>query len=515
MFYKDKYLALTVKIISLAIIIVVVIFFFYKIYQGENTYSQILDDKFKSEKIINEIRQNSEDLTRLARLYTNTKDTLYKNQYFEILNISKGVSPRPENFNRVYWGILTTKEQQDPPFIKTIKKSGSQLIATAKLDTLEKERISNALNYSLLLTQLEIEALHVLEEAPTSLNTLEAVPNQTKAIDLVNSEDYHKRVILIMKELNKAYALLETRTTKELSTLESEIKKSIIIISVLLFIIILTIVVIIQSALQLKKGTIDQLQISVQNKTKKLNESLMINREITKDLQTLNISKDLFFSIIAHDLKGPFNSLIGFSTLLLDDPVVNEHEELKESVQIIKSSSQNTFELLQNLLNWAQIQKGNLPFTRENLKIDDIVNNVLKVLSYQSMHKNIEIKTIIPDGPILVYADKDMLSTILRNLISNAIKYSHKNGTIEIICEKTTNAVNIIISDTGIGIPEERIKKLFDFQYVQKTRGTQGEKGTGLGLILTKDFIQRHHGAIWVESELGKGSKFTFTLPDF
>ena len=175
-----------------------------------------------------------------------------------------------------------------------------------------------------------------------------------------------------MGELNKAYELLEKRSTKELSTLEGEIKRSIIIISFLLFLITVTILLTIQSALQLKKQTINQLKISVKNKTKKLNESLIFNKKIAEELQELNASKDLFFSIIAHDLKGPFNSLIGFSNLLLEDPVVNENEELKENVQIIKNSSQNTFELLQNLLNWAQIQKGNLPFNREKIKISDI-----------------------------------------------------------------------------------------------------------------------------------------------
>ena len=239
-----------------------------------------------------------------------------------------------------------------------------------------------------------------------------------------------------MEELNKAYELLEKRTNKELSNLESEIKKSIIVISFLFIVFILTILLTIQSALKLKKETINQLKISVKNKTKKLNESLIFNKKITEELHELNISKDLFFSIIAHDLKGPFNSLIGFSTLLLEDPVVNENEELKESVQIIKNSSQNTFELLQNLLKWAQIQKGGLPFNREKIKISDTIYNVLKVLSYQSIHKKIEIKTTLLDPDLIVYADKDMLNTILRNLISNAIKYSHENGTIEILCEK-------------------------------------------------------------------------------
>ena len=512
-FYKDKYLVLIIKIISLAIILFVIMSFFYKLYKGQNSYSQIIDDKFKSEEIINEIRQNSEDLTRLTRLYTNTKDTLYKNQYFEILNISKGISPRPEHYNRVYWGVLTTKDKQEPPFIKTIKKSGYKLIASADFDKLEKEKITNALNYSLLLTQLEIKAIYVLEGIGKYNN--KTTQDQEKAIALVNSVDYHKRAVLIMEELNKAYELLEKRTNKELSNLESEIKKSIIVISFLFIVFILTILLTIQSALKLKKETINQLKISVKNKTKKLNESLIFNKKITEELHELNISKDLFFSIIAHDLKGPFNSLIGFSTLLLEDPVVNENEELKESVQIIKNSSQNTFELLQNLLKWAQIQKGGLPFNREKIKISDTIYNVLKVLSYQSIHKKIEIKTTLLDPDLIVYADKDMLNTILRNLISNAIKYSHENGTIEILCEKKSNAVNITISDNGTGISKEGVTKLFNYKYAQKTTGTNGEKGTGLGLILSKDFIQKHNGIIWVESELDKGSRFIFTLPDY
>ena len=513
-FYKDKYLTLIIKIISLAIIMFVIMSFFYKIYIGQNKYSKIIDDKFKSENIISEIRQNSEDLTRLARLYTNTKDTLYKNQYFEILNISKGVSPRPEHYNRIYWGVLTTKDKQEPPFIKKIKSSGSKLIASAKLDKLEKEKVSNALNYSLLLTQLEIEAIYILEGIDKGNKTDKIIPNQKKAIDLLNSVDYHKRIVLIMEELNKAYELLEKRSTKELSTLESEIKRSIVIISFLLFAITVTILLTIQSALQLKKQTINQLKISVKNKTKKLNESLIFNKKIAEELQELNASKDLFFSIIAHDLKGPFNSLIGFSNLLLEDPVVNENEELKENVQIIKNSSQNTFELLQNLLNWAQIQKGNLPFNREKIKISDVINNVLKILSHQLIQKKIEIKTIIKDTDLIVYADKEMLNTILRNLISNAIKYSYKNGTIEIKCEKINNAINVSVSDNGTGISKESVDKLFNYKYSQKTTGTEGEKGTGLGLILSKDFIQKHNGTIWVKSELTLGSQFIFTLPD-
>ena len=136
------------------------------------------------------------------------------------------------------------------------------------------------------------------------------------------------------------------------------------------------------------------------------------------------------------------------------------------------------------------------------------------MLSYQSIQKKIEIKTVIADPDLMVYADKDMLNTILRNLISNAINYSYKNGTIEIKCEKINNAINVSVSDNGTGISKESVDKLFNYKYSQKTTGTEGEKGTGLGLILSKDFIQKHNGTIWVKSELTLGSQFIFTLPD-
>ncbi len=513
-FHKDVYLKLISKILFLGLFIFAIISFFYKIYQEQNTYSKIAKNTFKSEKVINEIRQNSENLTRLARLYTNTKDTLYRNQYFEILNIRKGTSPRPQHFNRVYWSLLTTKNHQEPPFIKKIKNSTSKLIATAGFTKQEGEIITQAVNYSLTLTHLEIAAFYILDGNQKGKQVYDAILNQKTAIELVNSEHYHSQTTLIMIELNKAYELIELRTNTERSNLEHKIKRIIILASIALILIIVTIGLIIRSALQLKKETILHLKTTVENRTKELRKSLFINKKITKDLQELNISKDLFFSIIAHDLKGPFNSLIGFSNLLLEDQTVLEDPEVRESVEIIKNVSQNTFNLLQNLLEWTQVQKGSLPFEPKNIRISEAFNTVLQVLKYQSMHKGIELKTALQNNHLEVFADKDMLNTILRNLISNAIKYSHKNSRIELSCTNTNNELIIKISDNGIGISKERIATLFNYEYIHKTTGTHGEKGTGLGLILTKDFIEKHQGRIWVESVLKKGTSFNFTLPN-
>ena len=497
-FNKDLFLSLTVKIISLSVLIFQVIYLFYQIYRGQNEYAQIIDDKFKSEKIINEIRQSSENLTRLARLYTNTKDTLYRNQFFEVLNINKGTAARPHFSNRIYWNVLTTKDKQ-PPFAKSIKKSANDLIKDANFDAQEEQAILKALNYSLELTSIEIQSFNTLEGQKGYTATDDADENQKNAIAMVNSDYYHNQVILIMEHLNEAYDQLEIRSNKNINDLNATINSKIIVVSIIFFFLLIGVLLIIYDTLHLKKETINQLRDSVEQKTKELTE--------------LNKSKDLFFSIIAHDLKGPFNSLIGFSNLMFDEVKISKNQELMESAEIIKNVSENTFELLQNLLEWAQMQSGRLQFNRENTNITELIQKVLKISSIQSMQKNIEIKTVIPDKDVMVFADNNMIRTVLRNLISNAIKYSHENGTIDVNCSIEKNRILISVADHGVGISKENIDRLFNLKYAQKTLGTSGEKGTGLGLILVKDFVTRHHGDIWVESELGKGSTFIFTIP--
>ncbi|MFD1615315.1 sensor histidine kinase [Gelatiniphilus marinus] len=470
---------------------------FYEIYKEQNTYTQIIDNKFKSEKIINEIRQSSENLTRLARLYTNTKDTLYRNQFFEVLNINKGQSPRPHYFNRVYWNVLTTKDKQ-PPFAKSIKKSARELIKESDFDPKEEEAIMRALNNSLALTRIEIEAFTTLDGQHGD-KIIDEQENQKKAINMVNSEHYHKQVILIMEDLNKAYEWLETRTNKNINALNAKISGKIILVSIIFFFLLIGILLIIYDTLNLKKDTINQLQDSVEKKT--------------KELRDLNTSKDLFFSIIAHDLKGPFNSLIGFSNLMFDEVKASKNKELLDTVNIIKKASENTFELLQNLLEWAQMQSGRIKFNREYVSLNKILDQVLNISTIQSRQKNIEIITAVSHTCFMVFVDRNMIRTVLRNLISNAIKYSHENGTIKVSCIIEDDTVKVSVSDNGVGISQENVDRLFKLKYSQKTLGTYGEKGTGLGLILVKDFIDKHNGKIWVESELGKGSTFIFTIP--
>lgn len=185
---------------------------------------------------------------------------------------------------------------------------------------------------------------------------------------------------------------------------------------------------------------------------------------------------------------------------------------IEQYAGIIHSTSNNTFRLLENLLDWARIQQSQMPFQPVSLVLKTLTNEVLEFLIEKANSKMIAIINYIPDH-LIVMADKNMIRTILRNLISNALKFTSKNGKIEIKAVERENKVEISIEDTGIGIKPEDIDKIFKIGSNFSKRGTENEKGTGLGLLLCKEFVEEHGGEIWVESEEGKGSSFKFSIP--
>lgn len=235
-------------------------------------------------------------------------------------------------------------------------------------------------------------------------------------------------------------------------------------------------------------------------------------QKINKELYELNAAKDKFFSIIAHDLRNPFNNILNFSKLLIDEIKVLNHPEFEEFASIIYSSAKNTYNLLENLLEWAKTQTGRTKFQLTRIDLREIVAGEIKEVLDIAKSKNIELINNIPDKPAIM-ADKFMLETIFRNLLSNAIKFTNINGKVEIYASEKETNVEISVEDNGIGIPEEQIPKLFKIDSNYKTFGTNNEMGSGLGLILCKEFIEKHGGEIRVESVKGKGSCFRFTLP--
>jgi len=223
-------------------------------------------------------------------------------------------------------------------------------------------------------------------------------------------------------------------------------------------------------------------------------------------------TKDKFFTIIAHDLKAPFNTLLGFSELLLKEYDSKDAEENKEMITHIFNSATHGFDLLNNLLEWSRSQTGRIEYEPQDFSLTDLVRQNILSISDAAYKKNIEVQNEMEEQ-ILAYADRRMINTIVRNLISNAIKFTKSGGEISVSAIKGDGVLIISVIDSGVGIKEENISKLFRLEESINTPGTDNERGTGLGLILCKEFVEKNGGKIWVESKCGEGSKFNFTIP--
>lgn len=257
--------------------------------------------------------------------------------------------------------------------------------------------------------------------------------------------------------------------------------------------------------------------IPVKNSHGFIDHGLVVSQDITErrraeqTLRELNATKDKFFSIIAHDLKSPFNSILGLSSYIIEQMKEKKYENLEEYATIIRDSSQQTIGLLSNLLEWSRTQTGRMEFRPEEAELISLIEKEIELLNDSARQKKITV-TIEPFQRIYTRIDQNMFRTIVRNLISNAIKFTGTGGKISIVVTESEQYHEISISDNGMGIKKERVEKLFRIDENQSTPGTQNEKGTGLGLILCKEFVEKHNGKIWVESEPEKGSCFHFTI---
>ncbi len=259
-------------------------------------------------------------------------------------------------------------------------------------------------------------------------------------------------------------------------------------------------------------GTISKFEIFFDiTDSKKAEQAL---KESEEKLRKSNQTKDKFFSIIGHDLKSPFNAILGFSEILLKKHKDYDNEKREKLIKSVNDSANSAFKLLENLLTWSRSQSGVIKYSPEKLNLKILLFETLFDLQGQADKKNINVLDDISENE-LVFADKNMLATVLRNLISNAIKFTNNGGNIIISSKKQTdsNFVEISVEDTGVGIPKDTIDRLFRIDKNTSTQGTENEAGTGLGLILCKEFVEKHGGKIWAESEIGKGSEFIFSIP--
>jgi len=235
---------------------------------------------------------------------------------------------------------------------------------------------------------------------------------------------------------------------------------------------------------------------------------IALNDKITKN----SIEKDKFYSIVSHDIMNPFNALLGFSKILKDAVKEGDQKEIEECSTIVHQSANRISNLLQNLLVWSRMQNGKMQFAPKPCNINQLVSEAIAIISPIAKNKDIKLDWDV-NGDIKAEIDKNMISSVLQNLTTNSIKFSERGGEVKISAFTELDKLNFTVSDTGVGMNEEQLRKLFRLDKTSSSRGTDDETGTGLGLIICKEFIEKHQGKIWAESTLGKGSKFCFTIP--
>lgn len=420
-------------------------------------------------------------------------------------------------YNYLTDALEINKKRNDTYDIANINNNLGKLYLKQKNYQLAK----NHLFVSIKMSE-PIDAKDLLVEAYDFLHTIYAEENNyqksleyyklySQMNDSIFSKDANNRIaeMKIKYETDNIESENELlRKNNEIHLLQIKRQKNLQRYWIAFTILILALAILGFSQVRLKKKTNDLLE-NKNNQLKDANDKLSSSE---KNLKELNATKDKFFSIIAHDLKNPFQALLGFSETMYVKHNELSDKEIKEYSKIIYESSQNLFNLLGNLLQWSKSQLGNIKLSPENLVLADILDEATSLLILPAEKKDIKLLSSVPPN-FKVFADKHIVSTVLRNLVSNAIKFTNHGGEINISAIHKNNEATITVSDTGLGIKPENLDKLFKIDYSYSTKGTDNEQGTGLGLILCKELIEENNGHIWCESSYGKGSKFSFTLP--
>jgi len=257
----------------------------------------------------------------------------------------------------------------------------------------------------------------------------------------------------------------------------------------------------------------------------KISHYVMINEDITsrkeaesalriseESLREANATKDKLFSLIGHDLRNAFNIILVGTQVMLDKNNQFDRDKLFDYIRRLHQTSQNTYDLLQNLLTWAQMQMNQIHFNPKEINLRSLGDTTIGLFEEGAREKNIVMYNAIEDN-LFAYADREMIDVVIRNLVNNALKFTNSGGTIQILGEQKNHHVTITIADTGMGIDPEHRESIFLIESTYQQRGTSGETGTGMGLPLCREFVEKNNGKIWVESAKDRGSDFKFTLP--
>lgn len=383
---------------------------------------------------------------------------------------------------------------------------------------------AKALDLATALNSIEqkLEIYRNYSDVYKSLGNYEKALEYFAQSSSLNDSIYNDKSSRQIAEMQTKYESVKKEKENELLRKNSEIQSLAITTQtnlrnsvIVLLILVILVVVILVNRNKIKNDA--NLALSHKNKLieEHKTELVLKNEELIEkheELKELNAMKDKFFRIISHDLKGPFNSIIGFTELLRSDYNLLDDEARIEMLEDIDNSSQYAYELLINLLTWARTQTGEITINKEPLNLRELVNTSVELYGLNASGKNIDIVVNVPNDLTLI-VDKNTSMIVIGNIINNAIKFTPEGGLISINSSDKEDYVNLHIVDTGVGMPPEVLKKLFRIDETITSLGTNNEKGTGLGLILCKEFAEKNGGCIDVNSNIGKGSEFIVALP--
>jgi len=442
-----------------------------------------------------EVKESVGDISGLGFSYSDLGNIyLETNKFDKALEYFKKSLYYREKLNDHY-GIATIMNAIGKVYTRTGDFVTSNNFLTQSLDIASRENLKEVVknNY------LSFSELYEKQGNNTKALNFYKLYSATK--DSIFNMDNIKRIAQLQvrnefEEKEKEIQFLKKE--RQIQTLEVERQKSQIAI---LIIVLIVVALIILSII---------FRIRYINKTNKLLEEK--NKEIQlreKELIEANTTKDKFISIIAHDLRSPFTGLLGMSQILIDGYEFLPKEKVRFFLKEFRASIVYLLDLIENLLNWARLQSGRIEFTPENFKLYDETQKIVNLLSANASVKNINIVNKI-EKDIQVSADKNMITSVLQNVTANAIKFTKPEGNIKISSLFDDGFVKVIISDDGVGIQPERLNSIFSSNITSS--GTDNEKGSGLGLALCKDFVERNGGKIWIESEPDKGTTISFTI---
>lgn len=356
----------------------------------------------------------------------------------------------------------------------------------------------------LLKKQIYEELSEAYQQKGDYRQALELHMMESKYNDSINEKQKFDQIALLEKQYEtekKEHEFQDLQSKQEIMNVQLRKNKQLKILGFIIALLLLMFIFFIT------KKYLDKIRLMelLEEKNKQIAES-------ENELRQLNAAKNKFFSIIAHDLKNPIHTVMGYSYLFSHDYDHFTEEERRRFAADIYKSTNNIFKLLENLLEWSRSQTGNLKYTPVEIAFNQIMENAVNILHPLAEQKNICLTTNC-HSQLKVYSDPLMIETVMRNLISNAIKFTPENGSIDIKAEQTNEYVRIRVHDTGTGISNEDIKQLFHLDSKVKRKGTNNEEGSGIGLILCMEFITINKGKLWVESIPGKGSTFNITIP--